>query len=48
VTNDYLVRRQAVDFGVPLVTNLQLAKRLVEALQDKRREDLLIKSWEEY
>ncbi len=48
VTNDYLVRRQAVDFGVPLVTNLQLAKRLVEALQGMKREDLLIKSWEEY
>jgi len=37
-----------VDFGVPLVTNLQLAKRLVEALQVKDRKDLLIKSWEEY
>ncbi len=48
ITNDYLVRRQAVDFGVPLVTNLQLAKRLVEALQVKDRKDLLIKSWDEY
>ncbi len=48
VTNDYLVRRQAVDFGVPLVTNLQLAKRLVETLQGKGMKDLKIKSWEEY
>jgi carbamoyl-phosphate synthase large subunit len=48
VTNDYLVRRQAVDFGVPLVTNLQLAKRLVETWQGKTVDDLKIKSWEEY
>jgi len=48
VTNDYLVRRQAVDFGVPLVTNLQLAKRLVETWQAKTIDDLKIKSWEEY
>ena len=25
--NDYLIRRKAVDFGIPLITNLQLAKR---------------------
>ena len=48
VTNDYLVRRQAVDFGVPLVTNVKLAKRLVEAFQGKGRQGLRIKSWEEY
>jgi carbamoyl-phosphate synthase large subunit len=46
--NDYLIRRQAVDFNVPLITNLQLAKRFVEALARVKREDLKIKSWDEY
>jgi carbamoyl-phosphate synthase large subunit len=46
--NDYLIRRQAVDFNVPLITNLQVAKRLVEAMQKTSLEDLKIKSWDEY
>ena len=46
--NDYLIRRKAVDFNVPLITNLQLAKRFVEALQRTSLDDLKIKSWNEY
>jgi len=46
--NDYLIRRRAVDFNVPLITNLQLAKRFVEALSRTSVEDLKIKSWNEY
>ncbi len=46
--NDYLIRRQAIDFNVPLITNLQVAKRLVEAMQKTSLEDLKIKSWDEY
>jgi carbamoyl-phosphate synthase large subunit len=46
--NDYLIRRQAVDFNVPLITNLQVAKRLVEAMQRTSLKDLKIKSWDEY
>ena len=46
--NDYVIRRQAVDFNVPLVTNLQVAKRLVEAMQRTSLENLKIKSWDEY
>jgi len=30
--NDYLIRRKAVDFNIPLITNIQLAKRFVEAI----------------
>jgi carbamoyl-phosphate synthase large subunit len=32
----YLIRRTAVDCGVPLITDLQLARALVEALRTKR------------
>jgi carbamoyl-phosphate synthase large subunit len=46
--NDYLIRRQAIDFNVPLITDLQVAKRLVEAMQKTNLEDLKIKSWDEY
>ncbi|MCP3994391.1 MAG: hypothetical protein GY722_04895, partial [bacterium] len=39
--------RAAVDCGVPLITNLQLAQGLVQALCRKSLEDLEIKSWQE-
>jgi len=46
--NDYLIRRKAVDFDVPLITNLQFAKRFVEAICSASPEDLKVKSWDEY
>jgi carbamoyl-phosphate synthase large subunit len=48
LTNDYIIRRQAVNFGIPLITNIQLAQRFVEALSRKQPGDLEIKSWGEY
>jgi carbamoyl-phosphate synthase large subunit len=48
LTNGYLIRRKAVDHNIPLITNLQLAKRFVKAIQSKKLDDLKIKSWEEY
>jgi carbamoyl-phosphate synthase large subunit len=46
--NDYLIRRRAADYGIPLITNIQLASRFVEALAKKRLGELQIKSWQEY
>ncbi len=48
LTNDYIIRRKAVDFNVPVITNMQLARRFVEALSRKSLQDLQIKSWGEY
>ncbi len=48
LTNDYIIRRQAVDFAIPLFTNMQLARRFVEAVSRKSIKDLHIKSWGEY
>ena len=48
LANDYLIRRKAADFGVPLITNIQLAQRFVEAIAKKRMCELHIKSWNEY
>jgi carbamoyl-phosphate synthase large subunit len=46
--NDYMIRRAAVDHGIPLVTNIQLAQRLAGALCHKKLESLEIRSWSEY
>jgi carbamoyl-phosphate synthase large subunit len=48
LTNDYLIRRKAADFGIPLITNIQLAQRFVEAISRKRMAELQVKSWDEY
>lgn len=48
LTNDYIIRRTAVDYKIPLITNRQLAMRLAEALSNKNPFDLEIKSWNEY
>jgi carbamoyl-phosphate synthase large subunit len=48
LTNDYTIRRNAVDYGVPLITDLQLARRFVDTLSRKSVDDLQIKSWKEY
>ena len=48
LTNDYLIRRRAVDFGIPLITNIQLAQRFVEAVVQKNVDNLEIRSYSEY
>jgi len=48
LTNDYIIRRTAVDYKVPLITNRQIAMRLAEALVEKNLDELEIKSWNEY
>ncbi len=48
LTNDYLIRRKAVDFGIPLLTNIQLANRLAEALSRKSLNDLKVKELQAY
>jgi carbamoyl-phosphate synthase large subunit len=41
----YLIRRHAVDLGVPLVTDLQLARAIVEALRWRKPADLDVAAW---
>ena len=48
LSNDYYIRRRAVDYGVPLLTNIQLANRLAEALARKDVDALKIKSLQSY
>jgi carbamoyl-phosphate synthase large subunit len=51
--NDFIIRRMAVDFDIPLLTNIKCAKEFVDALGYYRNNQagnypLEIKSWEEY
>jgi carbamoyl-phosphate synthase large subunit len=50
--NDYLIRRMAVDFDIPLFTNIKVAKEFIDALADAGggggSAKLEIKAWEEY
>jgi carbamoyl-phosphate synthase large subunit len=43
-----LIRRAAVDAGVPLITDLQLARAVIEALRRKQPGDLRVLAWQDY
>lgn len=46
--SDYIIRRKAVDLNIPLITNIQFAKRFIKALKRYKIPELSIKSWDEY
>ena len=48
LNNDYSIRRSAVDFNVPLLTNARLASAFILAFCRLSEDDLAIKSWDEY
>ncbi len=48
VSDDYIIRRFAVDHNIPLFTNLQKAGLFVRAITSLKPEDLLIKPWSDY
>jgi len=48
LSNDYSIRRGAVDFNIPLITNARLASAFIYAICKMELEDISIKSWDEY
>ena len=48
LNNDYSIRRSAVDFNVPLITNARLASAFILAFCKMSIDDLAIKSWDSY
>jgi carbamoyl-phosphate synthase large subunit len=44
----YWIRRRAADAGIPLLTDLQLARAVVEALRSKKPEELRLLAYDEY
>ncbi len=48
LTNGYKVRRAAVDFNVPIITNARLAAAFITAFCTLSMDQMQIKSWDEY
>ncbi len=46
--NDFLIRRMSVDYGIPLITNIKIAKQFTDALEWYKTRGLEVKSREEY
>jgi carbamoyl-phosphate synthase large subunit len=46
--NGYRIRRDAIDFNIPLITNARLASAFIYAICKYDITDIPIKSWEEY
>ena len=46
--NGYRIRRNAIDFNVPLITNARVASAFIYAICKYKIEDITIKSWDEY
>ncbi|MEG1617808.1 MAG: carbamoyl-phosphate synthase (glutamine-hydrolyzing) large subunit, partial [Bacteroidales bacterium] len=48
LSNGYKIRRAAIDFNVPLITNARLAAAFINAFTSIDIDDIKIKSWDEY
>jgi|GEM_PF-3518531 len=48
MTDGYHMRRLAIDRGIHLITNVQLAKRLVEAVERVKVDEIKVKSWNDF
>ena len=48
LTNGYKIRRAAIDFNVPLITNDRLAAAFINAFTSMTVDDIAIKAWDEY
>lgn len=48
LTDGYIIRRQAVEFNVPVITNLELASALVNVLKTRNNNGVSIRSLNEY
>ena len=46
--NGYKIRRAAIDFNIPLITNARLASAFIQAFCSLSIDDIQIKSWDEY
>lgn len=46
--NGYQIRRAAIDFNIPLITNARLATAFIRAFCEMSLDDIQIKSWDQY
>jgi len=45
---NYYISRNAIDFNIPTILNMELAEALTEAIEQRRKEPFQMKSWNEY
>ncbi len=48
LSNGYKIRRAAIDFNIPLITNARLATAFIDAFCNMSIDDIQIMSWDEY
>ncbi len=48
LSNGYKIRRAAIDFNIPLITNARLADAFIQAFCSMSVDEIQIKSWDEY
>jgi carbamoyl-phosphate synthase large subunit len=48
LTNGYRIRRGAIDYNIPLITNARLASAFIKAFCRITRDEIEIKHWGEY
>jgi len=46
--NGYRIRRNSIDFNIPLITNSRVASAFIYAVCKLEKEDITIKSWDKY
>jgi len=48
IEDEYKIRRMAVDYNIPVITNLELAKAIINAIENVRKKKLEIKSLNDF
>ncbi len=48
ISNGYNIRRNAIDFNIPLITNARVASAFIYAICKLEMDDISIKAWNEY
>jgi carbamoyl-phosphate synthase large subunit len=48
LSNGYRIRRNAIDFNVPLITNARVASAFIHSFCTIEKEDIAIKAWDDY
>jgi len=48
IEDEYQIRRMAVDYNIPVIINMQLAKAIVDAIEKVRQKPLVVKSLNDY
>lgn len=48
IEDEFKIRRMAVDYNVPVIINMQLAKAVIDAIENVREKPLVVKSLDEF